>query len=130
MSEAQKLDIFAYRGRKDARGSLVRVAVSLSDDTSNHSIATKLKQISILLERIEEQIDRLSDLTALFHRDRLAAIAEWANGHNLGGDYKAGPDFLSLEDGRGQVKIVALPAGYRPPSKAGIEMFRAAINGS
>ncbi|WP_224636695.1 hypothetical protein [Mesorhizobium sp. CA12] len=127
MSAFEKLHYFGYNGRKDARGSFMRLAFGFGD-TSNKGMATLLKQVSVLLERIEEQIDRLAELPALFQPAKLELIANWGTAHHLGGHFRAERRTLIFAHDAGSIHQVGLPAGYSVPSKAGIELLRATMS--
>ncbi|WP_032925162.1 hypothetical protein, partial [Mesorhizobium sp. LNHC229A00] len=127
MSAFEKLHCFGYNGRKDARGSFMRLAFGFGD-TSNKGMATLLKQVSVLLERIEEQIDRLAELPAFFQPAKLELIANWGTAHHLGGHFRAERRTLIFEHDAGSTHQVGLPAGYSVPSMAGIELLRAMMS--
>ncbi|RWC26889.1 MAG: hypothetical protein EOS70_30630 [Mesorhizobium sp.] len=126
MSAADKLAFFGYRGKQDAQGSQWRVLVGFGD-TSNKGMANLLKQVGILLDRLEEQVGRLSELTLFFQPGTLSAVATWATAAKLAGTYTAGVNTLVFEHEHGKVVAARLPPEYRIPSVMGIERLRAAM---
>ncbi|TIR79360.1 MAG: hypothetical protein E5X21_28280 [Mesorhizobium sp.] len=126
MSKEEKSHFFGFRGKHDAQGSGWRVLVGFGDP-SNKGMANLLKQVSILLDRLEEQIDRLAELPALFQPATLSALAAWATANKLAGTYKAGLGTLAFEPDHGKVVEIRMPAAFKVPDKAGIEIVRAAL---
>ncbi len=131
MSERQRSRLYAYRGRRDGDAGLShdRVSLSVGGDTSNTGIANTLKQVGLLLDRIEQQIDRLSELPAFFQPNVLGPVAEWATIRKLSGAYKSGVNSITFtDDHEGVERTVRIPPEYRVPSKADVQTFRDAIN--
>ncbi|RWM11824.1 MAG: hypothetical protein EOR73_31995 [Mesorhizobium sp.] len=126
MSTADKLAFFGYRGKQDAEGSQWRVLVGFGD-TSNKGMANLLKQVGILLDRLEEQVSRLSELTSFFQPETLSAVATWATAAKLAGTYTASVNTLVFEHEHGKVVAARLPPEYSVPSVMGIERLRAAM---
>jgi hypothetical protein len=131
MSKAARDQLFAYRGKRDGEMGLTasRVSLTVGGDTSNAGMANMLKQVGILLERIEQQIDRLAEIPTFFHPMVLGPVAEWATARKLAGAYMTGHNrIIFTDDEEGNSRVVSLPADYRVPSKVGVQTFRDAIN--
>jgi len=126
MSAADKLAFFGYRGRQDAQGSQWRVLVGFGD-TSNKGMANLLKQAGILLDRLEEQVERLAELPSLFQPRTLSVVASWATAAKLAGPYTAGLNSLVFENNHGQTVAAQLPPEFKVPSVSGIERLRLAM---
>lgn len=133
MSAADRDNMFAYRGKRDSqlgrRDSRLSLTVgSIGSNMSNDGMSNTLKQVGVLLERIEKQIDRLAELPAFFHPDVLRPLAEWATARELAGTYSAGMDSLTFASDEADALTVSMPRDYRVPSKMGLKIFREAIN--
>lgn len=128
MSADQRADLFSYRGKHDDKGGQWRTLVGFGDLT-NRGMAKLLKQVSTLLDRLEQQIDCLAELPRFFHPSTLSTVATWATANKLAGSYEAGSGSLKFHPNLGEVTEIRLPQPYDVPSRAGIEKLRAAING-
>jgi hypothetical protein len=96
-------------------------------DTSNKGMANLLKQAGILLDRLEEQVERLAELPSFFQPRTLSAVASWATAAKLAGTYTAGLNSLVFENNHGQTVAAQLPPEFKEPSVSGIERLRLAM---
>jgi hypothetical protein len=127
MAQTERAYYFAYQGKDDWKNSLNRAELT-GAGYSNMQLATIFRQIALLLDRIEQQIDRLQELKAFFEPARLALVAKWATENKLAGLYTAVGNSLTIENEDGLQHTVSLPTGYAVPGKAAIRLFKEAVN--
>jgi hypothetical protein len=88
-----------------------------------------LWQANTLMDKLEEQIARVSEPLRLFHCPTLEMICRWANAHpKLRCKYVVVGKTIQETDPNGVVRTLALPGEFAIPSAGGIEEFRKAIN--
>jgi hypothetical protein len=129
MTDTEKLRVFGYQGRRDAQDRDVRLSLSLGTSNSNSAIANLLKQVEVLVDRLEAQIDRLREVPLLFQISNLDLIADWANRFGLDGVYKVRGQSLVIENHDGEELEIVGPRGYSVPSKTEIGTFRESVFG-
>ena len=119
---AWERELYAWQGRRDASRRATRVLYTVGN------IEVTFKQITTLLDKLEQQIDRLLELQSFFQPATLHTMVAWATQTNLAGTYRTGLGALTFLPTEDPQVTVQLPRDYVVPSKRPIEQFRAAMN--
>jgi hypothetical protein len=117
----------AYRLRAKYDPSEAQYRKDPSEITSVMKLT--LWQSNQLLDKLEEQVARLSEPFRLFTPPVLDAICQWANAHTqLRCTYKVAPRTIYETDSAGVVRTLSLPQTFKIPSRDAIDSFRRAIS--
>lgn len=123
--DEQSLSVYHDRAKYDSTERSVRA--------KSTSITAYMKQTlwqaNALLDKLDEQIARLSEPLRLFHRSTLEIMCRWANEHpKLQCNYAVVGKAIQQTDPDGIVRTLALPDKFIIMSNDGIETFRRTIN--